>query len=315
MLSHRSRCLFAVAAMLLAVLSTGESSAAEPAAGPREFLQAYVAAFNNKQLEAVQQKWGEDCTYLDRETGERVSGRSAVCADIAAVWKSDPEVRLAGKVDRVKLVTADVARIEGLSVVTRDGVEQQATGFAALLVKRDAGWQFDTLEEFAAPADTGPAAALRELDWLVGTWVDDSDGVTIKTTFRWSSTGSFLLRSFSAETADGLSQSGTQIIGWDPRAEQVRSWTFHDDGAFGDGVWIKSGSDWLVKSSQTLADGNSASGTYVFSAGDQNQVEVELIGHTIGGVPQPAGKAVSMIREKAGASTKTVDENPKPAGN
>ena len=70
----------------------------------------------------------------------------------------------------------------------------------------------------------------------------------------------FLIRTIVEQSDGQVSRAGTQIIGWDPRSEHIRSWDFNADGSFGDGTWSKNGGDWLVKSSQTLASGEAASG-------------------------------------------------------
>jgi hypothetical protein len=135
------------------------------------------------------------------------------------------------------------------------------------------------------------------LEWLIGKWADDgADGVRIETDVRWSDGEAFLLRTFILHSADGTEKQGTQIIGYDPRAHQIRSWSFNADGSFGDGVWTKSGEEWSIKSSQTLADGQAASGTYVLKRVNANTLSLQLVGHEIEGEPQPAGKAATVTR-------------------
>jgi hypothetical protein len=97
-------------------------------------------------------------------------------------------------------------------------------------------------------------------------------------------------------TADGEVREGTQVVGFDPRSVEIRSWTFQSDGGFGDATWSRSGDDWLVKSSQTLPDGRAASGTFVYSRVSDDEMTVRLIGHEIEGEPQPSGEAITIKR-------------------
>ena len=119
--------------------------------------------------------------------------------------------------------------------------------------------------------------------------------------------------------SEGVPQTGTQRIGWYPRSRGVRSWWCNSDGSFGDGSWTKSGDEWFIKSSQTLADGRAASGTFVLSRVDNDSVTLRLIGHEVDGEPQLAGKTVSMIRtaddisQAAGAEPSGEDEPVAPA--
>jgi hypothetical protein len=93
------------------------------------------------------------------------------------------------------------------------------------------------------PQPATAADALRELAWLEGKWVDDSKDTPVVWTFRWSRERSFLIRSFSIQGGEEERLLGTQLIGWDARSQEIRSWTFNSDGSFGDGVWSKVGDD------------------------------------------------------------------------
>jgi len=44
------------------------------------------------------------------------------------------------------------------------------------------------------------------------------------TTVRWIANKSFLQREYTTRKDGIIASSGTQIIGWDPQAKQVRSW-------------------------------------------------------------------------------------------
>ena len=81
------------------------------------------------------------------------------------------------------------------------------------------------------------AVALQELDWQLGDWTDQSEGVRVDMKVRWSPSETFLLRQFTIVRDGEEERTGTQIIGWDPRAQHIRSWMFDADGGFGDGVW------------------------------------------------------------------------------
>jgi hypothetical protein len=46
-----------------------------------------------------------------------------------------------------------------------------------------------------------------------------------------------------------------QIIGWDPQARQIRSWSFDSAGGHGGGLWSAAADGWQIKSSGVLPDG------------------------------------------------------------
>jgi uncharacterized protein (TIGR02246 family) len=282
--------------LLLNLLSTG-LRADEPAV--RQTVASYIEAFNKKDLKTLAGMWAVQATYTDRETSERTEGRDAIVKDIAASFEEHPDARLAGRIDRVRLIKPDVASIEGQTSIGAPDEDPTLSNFSAILINENGKWLIDSIDEIPTPQPATAESALKDLQWLVGHWVDESKDVRVDTTFRWTASRAFLLRSFSVETADGDTEQGTQIIGWDPRSKEIRSWTFNSDGSFGDGTWSRSGDDWLIKSSQTNADGQAASGTYVLTRTDNDTINLRLIGHELEGEPQPASPSVKMVRVAA----------------
>ncbi|MEQ8786095.1 MAG: nuclear transport factor 2 family protein [Pirellulaceae bacterium] len=262
----------------------------------REFVAAYVKAFNEHDLEVVTGMWTEDAAHTDRDTGERTEGRGEILADVAETFKTQPDARLAGSVDRVRMIQENVASVAGRTTFLSPETGASVADFTAILVHEGGRWMIDSIEESTVAQPTTARDALAELEWLVGRWVDEGEGLRVVTTVRWTPGGAFLLRSFVAQTEEGVAQQGTQIIGWDPRSREIRSWSFNADGSFGDGVWSKSGEQWLIKSTQTLAGGDAASGTYVLSRVDDDTITLKLIGHEVEGQPQPAREAVTVVR-------------------
>ena len=213
-------------------------AAAIPAMGQepaiREFLADYVKTFNKQDLDAVCGMWAENCTHVDRQTGQRCEGRAAVRNDLADDFKKQPKMRMAGTVDRIHMVKPDVAKVEGTVTTTVPDDEPSVSTYVAILVKQGDKWQFDSVEEMSLPRPATAADALKDLAWMEGTWMDESKDKPVVSTIRWSTNKTFLIRSFSTKDDDKVTQLGTQIIGWDPRSQQIRSWTFNADGSFGD---------------------------------------------------------------------------------
>lgn len=259
-------------------------------------LNEFVAAFNEKNAEKLAACWTETATHTDRETGERTEGRAAIQADFTKVFTAQPGIKLSASMTRAKMVTADVAQVEGqTTVIGGDGVPVESV-FSAIMTRPGEKWLFDSIEETTAPIPATPADALQQLEWLIGEWTDESGDVKVRTTFRWSANRAFLLRSFVAESADGNVLEGTQVIGWDANLLQIRSWTFNSDGSFGSSTWSKNENSWMAKSSQTSANGDISSGTYVLEQVDENSFTLQLIGHEINGEPQPASAAATINR-------------------
>jgi uncharacterized protein (TIGR02246 family) len=282
---------FALAASFLAAPLVMADEAAV-----RKTLGEYVDVFNQKATEKVGAYWTENGTHTDRETGERTEGRIAIQADMTKVFSERSDCRLSATIDRIKFITPDVASVEGETTVVLSDAEPIVSAYTAIVVHQGDKWLLDTVEEMPVPQPASSTDALKELEWLIGEWIDDSGDVKVSTTFRWTANGAFLLRSFDVETKDGVAMTGTQVISWDPRELQIRSWSFNSDGSFGESAWSRNGDSWLSRSSQTLTTGDIASGTYVLERIDDNSFTMQLVGHEVNGEPQPAGAPVKLVR-------------------
>lgn len=264
-------------------------------AAVRQAVDDYLAAFNKPDMRKLAAAWAEEAVHVDHATGERTRGRASIMADIKAALQEKPDTKLAGVVNEVTLITPAVASVVGRTTVLT-GDETLTTQFSAVFVKSGASWRIASISEAPLTGTPQPYENLKALEWLVGRWVDRSDEVRVDTTFRWSPSKAYLLRSYILQTADGAKRQGTQIIGFDPRSRQIRSWTFNSDGSFGNAVWSQSGEEWLIKTSQTLADGRAASGTFVLAPQGEDKLSLRLIGHEIEGQPQPAMPAITADR-------------------
>ena len=146
--------------------------------------------------------------------------------------------------------------------------------------------------------DVGQVSPLEELDWMVGTWVDKGEDVTITTTCSWMKNRKFLTRSFTMEAEGEPSLEGKQMIGWDPISSHIRSWTFDSEGGYGEGRWIRDGNRWLVKKSFVLATGERASAVNVITYVDRDTLRWESTHREVGGELLPNIPEVTVVRER-----------------
>ncbi len=147
--------------------------------------------------------------------------------------------------------------------------------------------------------DAGQISPLDELDWMVGQWVDQGEEATITTNCSWTKNRKFLTRSFQITIDEEVTLEGTQVIGWDPTENRIRSWTFDSEGGFGEGRWIQDGNRWLVKTSFVLASGERASAVNVITYVDQDTLSWQSVDREIDGELQPSIPAVIVVRQQA----------------
>lgn len=262
-------------------------------------VQSYVAAFNSRDAKAVASLWAENAIHTIRNSGEKTTGRTAIEGQFAALFSSEDVTKLTVAVESVRLVTDNVAKVEGAAVVVVGNEEPSETSFSALFIKSNDKWLMESVDETVMTVDDATIDPLAELEWMIGQWEDASQDVSVNTSVRWSANNSFLIRNYSLTREDQVEMQGTQVIGWDPKEGQIRSWAFDSDGSFGEGTWSRNGDSWIVKMSRTLADGGSASGTQVITANNENSMTVRIIGQDINGAPVPASDAIQVVRVAA----------------
>ncbi len=265
----------------------------------RQRLELYVEAFNTNQAEAITSFWAIDGVSVAEVSGERTQGRDALQQEFAAFFSENSGARLTGDVDNVRMVRPDVAEVEGRTTLFIGDVEPVQSSFTAVLVKEGDEWLISSSHEHSLPQPATPYDALKELEWLIGTWQDQADDAQVVTSVRWSPNQVFLIRSFHAQFDESDAVQGTQVVGWDPLAQQIRTWTFNSDGSFGQGTVSRHDDQWMLKMTHILSDGRVAAATKVMNRVDENTLSVETIGATIDGEPVPSSEAVTVIRTDA----------------
>ena len=139
---------------------------------------------------------------------------------------------------------------------------------------------------------------LKELEWMIGTWIDQDDQARVETTCQWTRNQNFISRSFTVFVEDKIDMAGMQIIGWDPVAKQIRSWVFDSDGGFADGRWTRKGNHWYVATSGTLPDGRKAASTNIITYVDNNKFKWQSVNRSLDGRPLPNIDEVVIVRAK-----------------
>ena len=314
-MSARSISLLTTFTMLTLLVATSHAFQETPPAEKtwEDELKAtalqYETTFNAHDSDKLGKMWTEKALFHDRILDTKLSGREELTAAFKSLFESQPGVKIHLDLTSLNKLKDDLVTGEGM--VTMYIPEQDPTynTFTAIYVKEGGNWLIASAQELPPSAPPSAAESLSQLEWLVGQWVADLDAkqtasrglgaAKIVTTYHFSPTKTFLIRSFAltSEESDAPLIQGTQIIGWDPRAAQIRSWTFSSDGAFGEAFWSKSGDDWLIKSTQTLADGGAASGTYVLTRTDTDVITLSLIGQTVNGEPLPQADPIALTRQ------------------
>jgi len=274
--------------------------AAAPASPEAEAIskvvKGYVDAFNKRDAEAIVKLWSPEAVYLNRTTGEEVVGREAIGKQFAEYFKGQPEQRLSVTTESIQLISPNVALERGVSQLVVPKSDPEVVDYTAIYVKRDGQWLLDRITDDAKVEIPSHYEHLKVLEWMVGSWSDQDEGVQIQTDCKWAKNQNFLVRSFSLVVGDQIDSSGMQIIGWDPAAKTIRSWTFDSNGAFAEATWKKKGDSWHISNRGVLPDGRMATMVNVMKVVDKDSFTWETIERTAGGELLPNIQAVTVVR-------------------
>ena len=149
-------------------------------------------------------------------------------------------------------------------------------------VKRDGKWLLDRVTDKAKEESAGRYEELKSLEWMVGSWTDEADDSQVELDCSWTKNKNFITRAFKITIDGQVDVSGMQVIGWDPVAKAIRSWTFDSNGAFAEAKWERRGDRWFVRNHGVLPDGRSATMINVMKPVDENSFTWQTIERTAG---------------------------------
>ncbi|MBN2489426.1 MAG: SgcJ/EcaC family oxidoreductase [Planctomycetes bacterium] len=243
------------AALILAALllgscgHTGSQAEARVAAEVEAVAATYVTTFNRADAEAVAALWTEDGAFVDQTSGLVTKGRARILRRMQHTFAGDPSLRTETPSLRVQPVAPDVAVAEGLVHFTSESGPLEAAAFVTLYVKRDGRWRIHRIWQTELDLHSH-YEHLADLGWMIGEWTDDeqdprgSGGRKIRNVCRWTRNRNFLTRSFEVLDATGVRSQGTEVIGWDPVAGRIRSWTFDSRGGVAECLWEQVDGRW-----------------------------------------------------------------------
>ena len=293
------RVLFALAMILISgkvVLHAQERTDADHAA-IESAINSYVQAFNQGDAEALAKHWSEQGEFIS-PAGERAQGHDQLAAQFAAYFESAKGASLELIDTTIEFQSPSVALETGIARVLVPDQDPSETKYKAVHVKTTAGWKIDSVEESDLPAPPpSHYEELKQLSWLVGEWGDTDDVVQIETKCRWTSNQNFLVQTFKVYVDETVEFEGTQIIGWDPAAETVRSWMFDSDGGFGAGRWSGEGKEWTVQTLSVLPDGRRGSATQKYEVLDDDTIQFRSFGRQVDGELMPSIGPVKIVRK------------------
>lgn len=279
-------------------------TAAEPATDVRTAdlqkieaaIESYVTAFNGKDVDKLVSLWAPDGVYVSQSSGDQLTGHDELKKDFQSIFANEDAPKLAVETESIEFISPNVALERGMATVTgKDFVDQ--TAYRVVYVERDGRWLIDRVTEESVVVKPSNYEHLQGLDFIVGQWVAEIDGTTIEIDCQWTTNQNYLSRKYRVLTDGNVESSGLQIIGWDAKNEQIRSWLFDSEGGFVKGTWTQRDNEWIVQSVATLADGASGSSTSIYSQLDADTVAWRKTNRVVDGKLLPNTEEVTVYRQ------------------
>jgi uncharacterized protein (TIGR02246 family) len=288
--------------LLFSAVTVGNALSADTAAADEEAIRknaaAYVEAYNRRDAKAVAGFWSPDAVYIVRTTGEQLVGREAIEREFTAAFKEKDAVKLAASVESVQFISPNVAVERGKATMAGPDKSSEETLYTAVHVKRDGKWLLDRITEEEVPVVLSNYEKLKELEWMIGDWVDDDEEDSVQTTCQWTKNKNFIVRSFTVSVKDRIEMAGMQVIGWDAATKRIRSWVFDSDGGFGEGVWQRKGNRWSIKTTGVLPDGKKSSAVNILTYVDKDRFTWQSVNREVDGEPLSNVDEFAVIRQK-----------------
>ncbi len=269
--------------------------------------ESFAKAYAKGDAKAVAAHFTADAEYVD-EAGTIFHGRQAIEETLTEYFVQHPHCTLEMDIDTVRFISPGVAVEDGITTITHeeDGSESIDSRYTTVHVKVGGKWLAASVRDQAPKERRQHRAELRQLDWLNGDWIDEGDDSIVSFSCQSTDKGNFLLRKFNIQIAGRDAMSGTQRIGWDPLTGKLRTWMFDSEGAYADGLWHRDGDNWVLKTTGTTADGESASSTSIYTLVNDHTMTWQSIDQEIAGVQQPDSEVVTIVRRSPSAAPSEI---------
>ncbi len=263
----------------------------------QKVVEAFTKAFNAGDASAVVETFTPDGLVVDTD-GNRVEGREALKVHYAAAFAERPGGKISIQTDSIRFLGPQTGIEEGLAKITMTGPEagEETSRFTTIYVKHEGHW-LQAMVRDEPEVDITPHQRLKQLEWLVGEWVNESPNSVVHTTCKWTEDGNFLVREFSVKSQGESVLSGTQRIGWDPVRKQFKLWVFDSEGGFGEGFATREGDRLIIKAEGVRQDGQHASVTNVITQLGKDRMRWQSLNRTIGGSAVPGVDQFVIVRK------------------
>jgi uncharacterized protein (TIGR02246 family) len=257
---------------------------------------AFENAFNQHDAKSLAEMWTADGDYID-EAGRVFAGREAIQKAYSDYFAVNDDVRMSVVIDALRLLSDTAAIEDGRAFLEPLPEGAPATShYTVVHVKVDGKWLMSTVRDARVETASG-YHNVEDLDWLIGTWTAEEQGGKMVSVCRWVANKSFVQRSYTVTRPDHTTTTGVQIIGFNPAAGHVQSWSFSSDGGHAIGVWTAREAGWEAAVEGVTGDGVSTTAINILKRLDDNAYVWRSVKRTAGGEALPDTGEVVLKRQ------------------
>jgi uncharacterized protein (TIGR02246 family) len=265
----------------------------------RATADAFVKAFNAGDAKAVGALWATDAEYTD-ESGQTIQGRAAIEKEYAETFKHRLGAIMTVKIESIRFPAPEIAIEKGVArVKSPGGIADTAARYTVVHAKRGGKWIM-VLGRDAPFVPASNEEYLKDLEWLIGDWTPEAKDLPLRIRFEWMAQRNFIRNTYTVTKDGQATLTGGQIVGWNPKLGRIVSWHFDAQGGFGDDVWAKDGSKWVIEAHGVFRDGSETASVNVLTPIDANSFTWQSVRRTLDGVRLPDTQPVKIVRAQSG---------------
>ena len=256
-------------------------------------LAALAKAYNARDPKAIAELFTPKGEFIDADDNV-FDSHEAIAGEFAALFEVNPKknsVEIAA--EEIREISPGILSVDCVATFSdKEGADEDNdmadVDFSALLVKQSSGgWLFASIRSEGEGNVRTPHARLKQLAWLIGEWIDESEESTMHTNTRWSDDANFIITTFAIHVAGRKVMTGTQWIGWDGSLDKFRSWVFDSEGGHSEGIWTELDDRWVVKATGVRPDGDACSATHTYEPNGQDGYVFSVSDRIVGNETQP----------------------------
>src|SRR5262249_17695585 len=191
----------------------------------KKTLVDYGAALTSGELDQVMAFWTTDSDYID-EAGKMTKGKDQIAALFKKALPELKGAKVTSNLDSIKFLRPEVALVDGNIDTTSTTGVKDISRYAIVMNKTGDKWLIDSARDLPSQVTDLPSLAsaqLKDLEWLVGEWVDQSPNIDVTIKVYWATNKAFLLMDYIVKREGTEPLEVTLRVGYDGASNRIRS--------------------------------------------------------------------------------------------